>query len=134
MSDPDPVTVVRANNEAFSRRDVEGMLALYAPDAVVVDRRRMGLLGTFRGHDELRDYYLGIFHAASSMEEDLEVLAERDGLVVADCQLRGRLASDPEGREMVAPYGLILHVAGGRIQRLEIYDDGPDALAESGLA
>lgn len=134
MPDPSPLDVVRANNAAFSRRDVDGMLALYAEDAVVVDRRRMGLLGTFRGHRELRDYYLGIFHAASSMEEELEVLAVRDGIVVTDCVLRGRLTSDPGGREMVAPYGLIVHVAGGLIRRLEIFDDGRDALAESGLA
>lgn len=133
MSDPDPVAVVRANNVAFSRRDVDAMLALYAPDAIVVDRRRMGLLGTFRGHAELRDYYLGIFHAAASMHEELEVLAVRDGIVVTDCELRGRLASDPEGREMVAPYGLIVHVAGGLVQRLEIFDDGQDALSESGI-
>ena len=134
MSERDPLAVVQANNDAFSRRDVDGMLALYAPDAVVADRRKMGLLGTFRGHDELRDYYLGIFHAAASRTEHLEVLAHRDGVVVTDCELRGRLASDPDGREMVAPYGLIVHVAQGLIQRLEIYDDGRDALDESGLS
>lgn len=134
MSERDPLDVVRANNAAFSRRDVDGMLALYAPDAVVADRRKMGLLGTFHGHDELRDYYLGIFHAASTMTETLEVLAHRGGVVVCDCELRGRLASDPDGREMAAPYGLVVRIDGGLIQRLEIFDDGRDALTESGLA
>ncbi len=43
----DEVAVVRANNEAFSRMDVDAMLALYADDAEVVDHRRVSL-GTFR--------------------------------------------------------------------------------------
>ena len=32
---PDPVAVVKANNNAFSRMDVDAMLAFYAPDAEV---------------------------------------------------------------------------------------------------
>lgn len=129
----DPVEVVRANSAAFSERDVDAMIALYAPDAVVEDRRRMGLLGTFTGHGELRPYYQGIVHAASTLHESLEVLAAEDELVVCDCELRGRLAADPDGHEVTAPYGLCVWVRDGLIQRLEIWEDGAAALAESGL-
>ena len=52
--------VVRANSSAFSRCDEAGMLELYAPDAVVIDRRAVGW-GEFRGHDALRAYYQGLF-------------------------------------------------------------------------
>ena len=130
----DEVAVVRANSEAFSRMDVDAMMDLYAPDALVVDCRRVSM-GTFTGHDELRPYYLSIFHSASELHEDLRVVAERDGVVVADCELRGRLAGAPaRAADVVVPYGLVLHVRDGKIARLELYESGEDALDASGLA
>ena len=62
----DEVDVVRRNSAAFSRMDVDAMMEFYAPDAVVEDRRRVSI-GTFRGHDELRPYYLSIFHSAAEL-------------------------------------------------------------------
>ena len=130
---PDPIAVVKANNNAFSRMDVDAMLALYAPDAEVIDRRRVSL-GSFRGHDELRAYYLSIFHSASELREDLTVLAHEGGIVVAGCEITGRLAAAPaNSAEVVVPYGLVIDVRDGRIVRLELHESGDDALALSGL-
>ena len=129
----DPVATVRRNSAAFSARDVDGMLACYAPDAVVRDLRHGGLLGNFTGHDELRTYYLGIFHMAAWLREDLEILAVGGDVVVADCELHGRLATDQDGREMTAPYGLLMTIRDGLIHRLDIYGDGREALEASGL-
>ena len=129
----DDLAVVHANSAAFSRMDVDAMLEHYAKDAEVVDRRRVSL-GTFRGHAELRPYYLSIFHSAAELHEELRVLAHRDGIVVTDCELRGRLADAPAlAPEVVVPYGLVLHLRDGRIQCLELYESGEDALAASGL-
>ena len=123
----DAVDVVLANSAAFSRMDIEAMLALYAPDAIVTDRRRVSM-GTFRGHDELRAYYLSIFHTASELHEDMRVLGEDDGVVVTACELRGRLADAPAGAaDVVIPYGLVIEVRDGRIARLDLYEDGDDA-------
>lgn len=129
----DELAAVHANSAAFSRMDVDAMMEHYAEDAVVVDKRRVSL-GTFRGHEELRPYYLSIFHSASELHEDLTVLACRDGVVVADCELRGRLAEAPAlAPEVVVPYGLILRFRDGKIAELELYEDGAEALEESGL-
>jgi ketosteroid isomerase-like protein len=129
----DELSVVHANSAAFSRMDVDAMMALYAEDAVVVDKRRAGM-GTFRGHEELRPYYLSIFHSASELHEDLTVLAAADGVVVTDCELRGRLADAPAlAPEIVVPYGLILRFRDGRIAELELHETGADALEASGL-
>ena len=98
----DDVAVVRANSQAFSDRDVERMLSYYAPDADVVDRRAMGL-GSFRGHDELRRYYSSIFNSTDAMREHLEVLAARDGVVVAGAELWARLAGDTAGAGFTTP-------------------------------
>ena len=126
---PDDLEVVMANNTAFSRMDVDAMLALYTPDAVVVDRRRVSL-GTFTGHDELRPYYLSIFHSADELHEELRVLAAEGGVVVAHCDLRGRLAGAPIGSaEVEVPYGLVIEIRDGLIARLEIHEDGDAAMA-----
>jgi ketosteroid isomerase-like protein len=124
--------VVRANSAAFNHRDVEAMLALYAPDAVVVDRRQMGL-GEFNGHAELRPYYASIFNAVDALREDLRVVAERDGVVVAHCETWARLPADRTGAGFTTPYGLVVHLSAGRIARLEIFHDGEHALGASGL-
>ena len=129
----DPIAVVMANNDAFSRMDVDAMLTFYAPDAQVVDRRRVSL-GSFRGHDELRAYYLSIFHSASELREDLTVLAHRGPIVVAGCEITGRLAAAPANTaDIVVPYGLVIEVREGKIARLELHESGDDALAGSGL-
>jgi ketosteroid isomerase-like protein len=129
----DDVDVVRANSAAFSRMDLDAMMHLYAADAVVVDKRRVSI-GTFRGHDELRPYYLSIFHSASELHEDLRVMAHGDGVVVADCELRGRLADAPAmAPEVVVPYGLLLRLRDGLIEELELYESGDEALEASGL-
>jgi ketosteroid isomerase-like protein len=127
------VEVVLANNAAFNDRDVEAMLALYAPDAVVEDVRQMGL-GRFDGHAELRPYYASIFSAVDALNEDITILAERDGVVVAHCQTWARLPSDRTGAGITTPYGLVVTVRDGLIARLEVYGDGQDALAGSGLS
>jgi ketosteroid isomerase-like protein len=126
------VEVVLANNAAFNDRDVEGMLALYAPDAVVVDRRQMGL-GQFNGHAELRPYYASIFNAVEALNEDIRVVAERGDTVVAHCETWARLPNDETGAGLTTPYGLIVQVRDGRIASLEVFNDGEDALAASGL-
>jgi ketosteroid isomerase-like protein len=125
----DAVEVVLANSDAFSRMDVEAMMRYYAPDAVVVDRRRVSM-GSFSGHDELRPYYLSIFHSAASLHEDLRVVEVDGDVVVADCELRGRLAAaPPTAREITVPYGLVIEVRDGLIVRLELHESGDDALA-----
>ncbi len=129
----DPVAVVKANSAAFSRMDIDAMMGFYASDALVVDRRRVSM-GTFRGHDELRPYYLSIFHSASELHETLDVVAHRGGIVVAACELRGRLADAPvHTPDVVVPYGLLIEVRDGRIVHLELHESGDDALAESEL-
>ena len=130
---PDDLEVIRANNAAFSAHDVDGMLACYAPDAVVTDRRALGL-GEFRGHAELRPYYLSIFHSVDTMREDLRVLGAREGVVVAHCELWARLPGDTTGAGVTTPYGLVVHLRDGLITQLEVYADGEDALAASGLS
>src|SRR4051812_41949684 len=97
--------VVRANSAAFSDRNVDAMLVLYAPDAGVFDRRAVGW-GEFRGHDALRAYYQGLFDNADDLDEELEVISsdEAHGIVIASCHLSARLAGQDEDEAVTFDY------------------------------
>ena len=125
MSD---VEVVLGNNAAFNRRDLDGMLAYYAPDAVVLDRRPGGF-GEYHGAEALRAYYGGIFDNTVELAEDLEIVASPGGFVVADCRTRAGLVSEMGSGEFTTDYALLVDVRDGLITRLEVYPDADSALA-----
>jgi ketosteroid isomerase-like protein len=122
------VEVVKANSEAFSRLDVNAMLELYAPGAVVIDRRQVGW-GEFRGHDALRSYYQGLFDNAAELHEDLDVVAEDGDVVVASCRLRGRLVDQPDAPELAFDYALRIRLEDGLIVAMDIYENAEAAAA-----
>lgn len=128
----EPVQVILAVNAAMNRRDVDGMLAHYAPDAVVRDHRAVPF-GDFSGVEQLHDLYSGILSLASEFTERLEFLALTSEQVVADCEVSARLVDDPTGRIVGAEYGYIATVHDDCVVSLELYDDGQAALEASGL-
>ena len=122
--------VVRANSAAFSARDVDGMLAFFAPDAVVIDRRAVGW-GEYQGHDALRSYYLGLFDNADALREDLEIVSDADDVIIASCRVAAHLAGQPDTPPVEFTYALRIALAGGLIASMEIYEDA-DAAARGG--
>jgi len=120
------VDVVRANSEAFSRRDVHAMLEFFAPDAVVRDRRTVGW-GDFHGRDAIRAYYEGLFDNADQIYEDLAVVSEQGDAVVASCRVTAHLAGQAKADVVTFDYALKVTVARGLIEALEIYEDAAAA-------
>ncbi len=124
-----PADTVRANNEAFSRKDVDSMLELHQPDAVVADRREVGF-GEFRGHGAIRAYYEGLFDNVASVKEDLEVVSEDGDLVIAACHVRAELTGQGgEPPAVTFDYALRVALDGELIASLEIYPDAATAAA-----
>ena len=119
---PANVEVVRANSAAFSRRDVDAMLELFAPDAVVHDRRSVGW-GDFVGRDAIRAYYEGLFDNAEEIYEDIAVASASGDVVVASCRTTARLAGQPDAALVSFEYALKVTLADGLITALEIYED-----------
>lgn len=122
------VETVQANSRAFSRRDADAMLELYAPDAVVVDRRAVGW-GEFRGADALRSYYQGLFDNAEDLHEQLDVVSEDGDTIVASCRLTARLAGQPAAPEVTFDYALRIRLVDGLIASIDIYEDAGAAAA-----
>jgi ketosteroid isomerase-like protein len=67
---PDLEGLSRQLNEASNRRDMEGALALYSPDAVW-DMSALGL-GIHKGHDALRGFFEDWTRAYGYFEQALE--------------------------------------------------------------
>jgi ketosteroid isomerase-like protein len=117
---PSTADVARANSAAFSRREVETMLELFAPDAVVRDRRSVGW-GEFHGRDAIRAYYEGLFDNTDELYEDFTVVSEGGDVVVASCRASARLTGQAD--VMTFDYALKVTVTDGLIEALDIYED-----------
>jgi ketosteroid isomerase-like protein len=121
--------IALANNAAFSRQDVDAMLELHRPDAVVADRREVGF-GEFQGHAAIRAYYEGLFDNTASVKEDMQVVSSAGGVVIATCHVRAVLtgqAGDPPA--VTFDYALRIEVEDELIASLEIYPDAAAAQA-----
>jgi ketosteroid isomerase-like protein len=125
---PAALDTVHGNSAAFSRRDVEGMLACYTADAVVADRRPHGM-GTFRGHAALRAYYSGIFDNADELREELEILEASEERVVAGAKLWVKLSSAAGSGDLTTEYGMVIAMRDGLIASIDLHADGLSALA-----
>ena len=127
-----PVDVIMAVNAALNHRDVDGMLANYAPDAVVRDHRAVPF-GDYAGREQLHDLYSGIVGLASEFTERLRFLAIDGDTLVAHCEVSARLVDDPTGRMVGAEYGYVATIRDDRVVALDLYDDGESALEASRL-
>jgi ketosteroid isomerase-like protein len=125
---PTNIEVVRANSEAFGRKDADAMLELFAPEATVTDRRAIGW-GEYQGADAIHSYYQGLFDNVAALREDLEVVSEEGDVVIAECQAFAHLAGQPEAGEMSFRYALRIELSGGLITSLDIYEDTAAAAA-----
>jgi putative hydrolase of HD superfamily len=109
MQDTSPLAIVQAQLDAFNARDIEALMATYAPDAeqFVLHGERLA-----RGHAELRPRYLARFQEPALYARLLSRTVM--GNLVVDLELISR--NFPEGRgtlEMLCVY----EVVEGRIRR-----------------
>jgi len=127
------VEIVRRSTDAYNRRDVDGMLALWAQDAVLDwSNARSFEAGVYRGHGEIRAFMEEFF--ASWDEVRIEFVygpAEvEDGLVIAEnvTYMRGR-----DGIEVQARSAWLITIRDGKQTSLTLFQTKQDALEAAGL-
>jgi len=121
------IEVVRRSTDAYNRRDLDGLLETWAPEAVLDWSRSRGPeAGVYRGHDQIRAFvhdFLGAWEDAR-IELDDPVEVGGDVVVVENVtHLRGR-----DGIETQARSAWVVTFSGGRQTSLTLYQTKEEAL------
>jgi ketosteroid isomerase-like protein len=126
------VEIVRRGTDAYNRRDLDGILENWAPDAVVDWSRSRGFdAGVFRGHDEIRAHWQRLLGAFDEVRIELvDPVEVEEGLVVVEnvAYQRGR-----DGIEVQARSAWLIAIRDGETTSLTLYQTKQDALQAAEL-
>jgi ketosteroid isomerase-like protein len=126
------VALVQRAYDAFTRRDVEGLVATCAPDVEfhlpTAQLTRVGL--PYRGHDGVRTYMRDAARVWSELRLEPREFHEGGDLVVAI----GRVYAWGAGRVVDTPAGWVWHIRDGLVARVDVYESADQALEAAGIA
>jgi ketosteroid isomerase-like protein len=119
--------VVKAIFEAFSERDVEGVLAHASPEIEFssVTGDHAGHTDPYRGHDGLRQY----FRDLAEVWDDLRIVPGEFHQSGDTILVTGRVSARSPARIVAGSTGWIWRVAGGLIVYARVYPSAADAMA-----
>src|SRR3712207_4861047 len=115
-----------AGFDAFMAHDVDRLLAQWHPEGI----QDWVALGVFRGQDEMRELFTGVFAAMPNAQTTIEHTVADDRRCVIQWRLRGTrdgaafMGIDPTGREIELRGVDIMEVEDGLIVRNTVYYDG----------
>lgn len=123
---PDLVALVRRAYEASSDGDLDVMIAVYGPDAILVTER----FGRFEGPAAIRGYYKDWLGSFEDLVIELDLQDLGSGVVFAGQLLRGRHPSSIS--EIHMANAAVHEFADGLIVRSTTYVDVDEARAAAG--
>jgi ketosteroid isomerase-like protein len=127
--------VARSYFDAIARRNVDDLVSHYSPDLVV---EFIGQ-GIYRGPDEMRAFFTGLFAALPDSEMIAERVVGGDGVAFVEWRLRGNftgaelLGIEPTGRWIEQRGCDAIEVAGGLITRNTAYQDNMEMARSIGM-
>jgi ketosteroid isomerase-like protein len=126
------VEIVQRIFAAFENRDVEGFVALCAPDMVFepVTARMVGGGDPYRGHEGLRVYLSDVGRVWQELRLSPDAFREGDdGVVVAT----GRVYAWGAGRVIDSPAGWLFRLRDGKIAYGRVFETAGEALEAAGM-
>jgi ketosteroid isomerase-like protein len=127
------VEIVRRSTDAFTRRDLDGIVENRAPDAVVDwSNSRAPEAGVYRGHDEIRAFAQRFLAAWDEVRIEIDdpIEVEDDLLVVENVTyLRGRDSIETQARS-----AWVTTFRDGQQTSLTMYQTKQEALEAAGLS
>jgi ketosteroid isomerase-like protein len=124
--------IVRRSTDAYNRRDLDGFMGHWAPDAVVDWSSSHGFeAGVYRGSEEVREFVKRFLDAFEEIRFELvDPVEVRDGLVLAEnvAYMRGR-----DGVRVEARSAWLVTLANGKQTALTLYQSKREALEAAGL-
>jgi len=132
VSEPENVARVRRAFDAFSRRDVEGLVAACAEDIEfhlpTAQLTRVGL--PYRGHEGVRTYMRDAARVWAELRLEPREFHETGDLVVAT----GRVYAWGSGRVVDTPAAWVWQLRDGLAVRVDVYESRAEALSAAGIA
>ncbi|HJQ30665.1 MAG TPA: nuclear transport factor 2 family protein [Pyrinomonadaceae bacterium] len=125
----DNVELIRRGYEAYARRDFAAVFALLHPEVEIYQTDSLPWGGTYRGHEQAREFFRRLSEQTEGGPEPAEFLAAGDD-VVATGRLRGRVRAN--GRPFDLAIAHLWTVREGKIVRFAAYIDTPAMLAALG--
>jgi ketosteroid isomerase-like protein len=126
----------RSYFDAIARQDLDGIASHYSPDLVV---EFIGQ-GIYRGPQEMRDFFAGLFAAIPDAEMVTDRVVGGDGVVVVEWRLRGNFTGsaplfgiEPTGRWIEQRGCDVIEFAEGKITRNTAYQDGMEMARSIGM-
>lgn len=116
----------RAGFDAFIAHDIEALLAAWHPEGI----QDWIALGIFRGHDEIRALFTGVFAATPDLETTIERVIADDRHCVIQWRSSGNhtgeafMGIEPTGRQIDLRGVDVMEVEDGLIVRNTVYYDG----------
>jgi len=116
----------RAAFDAFMAHDTDGCLEHWHPEGI----QDWVALGVFRGHDEIRKLFDGVFGAVPELEMVVETVTAEDRRCVIQWRSSGKhdgkpfMGIEPTGRTLELRGVDIMEVEDGLIVRNTVYYDG----------
>jgi ketosteroid isomerase-like protein len=121
------LALVRQVYEAFARRDVPGIMALFAEDGTITQSPALPWGGTHTGHGGLGHFLTTLTAHLDSAPETERLFADGAGSVVQVGRTRGVVRAT--GAPFDVPEVHVFALAGGRVVRYEAYLDTAAMLA-----
>jgi steroid delta-isomerase-like uncharacterized protein len=127
--------IARSYFEAITARDLDRLASHYSPD-VVVDFIGQGI---YRGADEMREFFRGLFAALPDSEMRVERIVGGKGVAVVEWRLRGNFLGhelfgiEPTGRWIDQRGCDVIEVEDGLITRNTAYQDGMEMARSIGM-
>lgn len=117
---PGNADIVRAVFAAFSRRDIDSLLAITDPDIVFVPPtgRLVGRDEPYRGHAGLRSYFADVARLWEELRSEPDEYIEIDDRVLCT----GRVYAWGVGRVIDAPAGWVWRLRDGLVVEGRVYE------------
>lgn len=124
---------IRAGVAAFSRGDVDALLANHAPDVEYRTAITTVEGGIYRGHDGVRQWLADLSEVVEDLDGRVEEIHEIDeNRYLASGRFAGR--GKGSGAQFDMEMAWVYRLRGGQLVRYEAYFDRADALQSLGLA
>ena len=121
-----PLDIVRSAYDAFAKRDVARIFALFSPDIVIVQSEELPWGGVYRGHDGARHFFAKLTAHLNSTLEFERFITSGDHVTAIGWTCGNVIRS---GAHYRVPIAHVWKVSGEVVTEVRFFIDNPTMLA-----